>query len=264
MIVNLKGKKAVITGSTSGIGYAIAEALAQAGCSVLINGRTEQSVTKALHKLIKELPEADVSGVAADLSSPQGINKMIECWPETDILVNNIGIFEPKPFFDITDEEWDTYIQVNLMSAVRLSRHYVKEMVKRGWGRVINNASATSGFFSGEMVHYGATKAALLAFSRGLAESVAGSGVTVNAFLPGPTKTEKVESFMTDRAQEAGKSTEQFEQELFEKHLPTSLIKRFATTKEVANLVVFLASEQASAITGTTQRVDGGILRSIL
>jgi NAD(P)-dependent dehydrogenase (short-subunit alcohol dehydrogenase family) len=264
MEITLTGKKAIISGSTTGIGYAIAKGLAESGASVLVNGRNEKRVTVAVERLKKEVPGAEVYGFAADLSHTEGVNQLIAYCPEADILVNNLGIFEPKPFFEITDEDWEQYFQVNVMSAVRLSRHYAQGMVKKGWGRILFNASVTAGFISGEMVHYGATKTALLGLSRGLAESVADRGVTVNAFIPGPTLTERTDDFMRRNFAESGKTFEEAEKETFQTYLPTSLLKRFIKPKEVADLVVFLASEQASAITGAALRVDGGIVRSIL
>ena len=210
------------------------------------------------------MPTASVDGCAADLSTAAGVGELISYWPQADVLVNNLGVYGPKPFFEITDDEWDNYIQVNLMSAVRLSRHYAKGMVEQGWGRVLFNASETGGFFPGEMVHYGATKAAVLGLSRGMAESLAGSGVTVNAFLPGPTRTESTTEYMNELTLSSGKTYEQAERELFTAALPTSVLKRFMTPAEVASLVTFLASQQASAITGAALRVDGGIIRSMM
>ncbi|TVY11454.1 SDR family NAD(P)-dependent oxidoreductase [Paenibacillus cremeus] len=264
MHIQLTGKRAVVSGSTKGIGYAIARGLAAAGAAVLINGRSEQTVAASVDKLKRDVPGAEVDGIAADLSRAEGVSWLLEHWPEADILVNNVGVFEPKPFFEITDEEWEYYMQLHVMAAMRLSRHYAKGMVERGWGRVLFNASVTGGFFSGEMVHYGTAKAALLGLSRGIAESVAGSGVTVNSFLPGPTRTERVETFFEGAAQTAGKTFEQLEQEMYAGSLPTSLVQRFIRPEEVASLVVFLASEQASAITGATMRADGGIVRSMV
>jgi NAD(P)-dependent dehydrogenase (short-subunit alcohol dehydrogenase family) len=264
MEIQLKGKKAVVSGSTTGIGFAIAKGLAKAGASVLLNGRSEKRVTEAVERLKQEVPEAEATGFACDLSSRDGANELIHFWPEADILVNNLGVFEPKEFFEITDEDWEYYFQMNVMSAVRLSRHYAMGMKEKGWGRVLFNGSVTGGFYSGEMVHYGATKAAVLGLSRGLAESLAKSGVTVNAFIPGPTKTERNSEHFDHWAKEAGKSFQEIEESLFENELSTSLLRRFISTEEVANMVVFLASEQASAITGAALRVDGGIVRSLL
>jgi len=264
MTFDLSGKKAIISGSTRGIGYAIAKRLTQAGAAVLINGREEGSVREAVERLKSDTKSALVEGICADLSRPEGINIIKDYWPETDILINNLGIYEPKDFFAISDDDWDHYFQINVMSAVRLSRHYVKGMVEKKWGRVSFNASVTGGFFPGEMVHYGATKAALLGLSRGLAESVAGTGVTVNAFIPGPTKTISTQAHILDMAEQAGKSVREFERKMFQERLPSSLIQRFCTPEEVASLVVFLSSKEAAAITGAAVHVDGGIIRNIL
>jgi NAD(P)-dependent dehydrogenase (short-subunit alcohol dehydrogenase family) len=264
MKIELNGKKAFISGSTKGIGFAIAQKLANAGATVYINGRSENGVSEAVERLNKLIQAGEIYGIAADVSSPVEVKKVFEALPEVDILVNNLGIFSPKPFNEITDEDWDEYIQVNFLSAVRLSRHYISCMQKNGWGRILFNASAYSGFFSGEMVHYGATKAALLGLSRGLAESVVNNGVTVNAFIPGPTRTEKVEEHLSGEGNGKADTFEDVENEIFRTMLHTSILRRFVSPEEVANLVVFLASEQAAAITGSAFKVDGGIYRTLL
>ena len=261
MNINLKGKKALVTGSTSGMGYAMAKGLAEAGAAVILNGRSDERVTAAIEQLRTDVSYADVSGVAADVGDVAAINRLIVEIPQVDILVNNAGPIESKPFFEITDEDWERFFQIYVMAAVRLSRHYGQGMMKKGWGRILFNASVTGGFMPGEMVHYGTAKAALLGLSRGLAENLASSGVTANAFIPGPTHTE--ESFMRRTHQAGEKSFKQIEKELFETPLATSLLQRFITPTEVANMVVFLASDQASAITGAAMHVDGGIIRTI-
>jgi NAD(P)-dependent dehydrogenase (short-subunit alcohol dehydrogenase family) len=264
MIISLKGKAAIVTGSTAGIGHAIAQGLADSGASVIVNGRTEQRVREAIEQIKAKSPMADVKGLAADLGTAEGAKELIARFPETDILINNLGIFEPKPFFEIPDEDWERFFRVNVLSGVRLARHYTPGMVQRKWGRVIFISSESGVQIPAEMVQYGMTKTAQLAVSRGLAETVAGTGVTVNAVLPGPTRSEGVEKFVEQVGRQSGKSFEQMEKDFFRTMRPSSLLKRFATNEEVANMVVYLSSEQASATTGASLRVDGGVVRSIL
>lgn len=264
MNIQLHGKTAIITGSTAGIGFAIAKGLAESGAAVVVNGRTEQRVRQAVTQIKAEIPKAQVQGVAADLGTADGAARMVREVPDADILVNNLGIFEVKPFFEIPDEDWECFFRVNVLSGVRLARHYTPGMVKRGWGRVMFISSESGVQVPAEMVHYGMTKTAQLAVSRGLAETVAGRGVTVNAVLAGPTRSEGAETFLEQAARQSGKSLDQLEKDFFKSMRPSSLIKRFATTEEVANMVVYLASEQASATTGAAVRVDGGVVRSIL
>jgi NAD(P)-dependent dehydrogenase (short-subunit alcohol dehydrogenase family) len=263
MNIILEGKIAVVTGSTAGIGHAIARGLAEAGASVIVNGRAQQRVDEAIAQIKAGVHRAAVSGVAADLGTADGAKALLARVPQADILINNLGIFEPKPFFDIRDEDWDRLFRVNVLSGVRLARHYTPGMVQRGWGRVIFISSESALQIPVEMVHYGMTKTAQLAVSRGLAETVAGSGVTVNAVLAGPTRSEGVEKFVEQLGAQSGKSFEQIEKDFFRTVRPTSLIRRFATNEEVANMVVYLSSEQASATTGAAVRVDGGVVRSI-
>jgi NAD(P)-dependent dehydrogenase (short-subunit alcohol dehydrogenase family) len=263
MKIDLSDKHAVVSGSTAGIGLAIALGLAQAGATVVVNGRTQERVDQALEQIRGKVPAARLQGIAADLGTVDGAALLFKQVLETDILINNLGIFEAKPFFDITDDEWQRFFDVNVMSAVRLSRHYAPGMVKRGWGRVQFLSSESGLQIPKEMVHYGMTKTALLAVSRGLAETLAGSGVTVNAVLPGPTRSEGVGDFFASMARDQGIASEELERDFLKEHRPSSLIQRLATVEEVANMVVYLASVQASATTGAALRVDGGVVRSI-
>jgi NAD(P)-dependent dehydrogenase (short-subunit alcohol dehydrogenase family) len=264
MIIDLKNKSAVVTGSTAGIGLAIAKGLAESGADVVVNGRTRLRVDEAIVQIRAEVPNAIVRGLAADLGTADGAAQLIQHVPGADILVNNLGIFEPKQFFDIPDEDWERFFRVNVLSGVRLARHYAPGMVKRGWGRVIFISSESGLQIPAEMIHYGMTKTAQLAVARGLAETVAGTGVTVNAVLPGPTRSEGVEKFVEEFGRQSGKTFAQMEKDFFRTMRPSSLIKRFATNEEVANLVVYLSSQQASATTGASLRVDGGVVRSII
>jgi NAD(P)-dependent dehydrogenase (short-subunit alcohol dehydrogenase family) len=263
MIIDLTGKHAVVTGSTSGIGFAIARELAGSGAAVVINGRSRKSVDAALLRLAQQLPQARIEGIAANLATAAGAAAFIERVAQTDILVNNLGIFEPKPFDAITDEDWQRFFETNVMSGVRLSRHYLPSMVSRGWGRIVFISSESALNIPVEMIHYGMTKTAQLAIARGLAESVAGTGVTVNAVLPGPTRSEGVVDFFAKLAKEQGTSQQELEKQFIATHRPTSLIRRLATVEEVAGMVVFVCSPQASATTGAALRVDGGVVRSI-
>ena len=262
MNIDLSSKHAVVSGSTAGIGYAIARGLARTGATVVVNGRTPLRVEEAVVQLKKEVPHAKLQGVAGDLGTAEGVAAFVKQVPRTDILINNLGIFEPKPFFEIPDEDWERFFQVNVMSAVRLSRHYAPAMRERGWGRIEFISSESGVQIPVEMVHYGFTKTAMLAISRGLAETLAGSGVTVNAVLPGPTRSEGVGDFFAKMAGDQGTSTDELEAAFIREHRPSSLIRRLATTEEVANMCVYLASEQASATTGAALRVDGGVVRS--
>ena len=261
MIIDLKGKRALVTGSTAGIGYAIAEGLAAAGAAVVINGRGEARVKDAVEWLRKA--GGHVEGFAADLSSAAGVRHLAERVPETDILVNNMGIFEPKPFEEISDDDWHRFFEANVMSGIRLSRHYLPYLKRKNWGRIVFISSESGLNIPVEMIHYGMTKTAELAISRGLAESLAGTGITVNAVLPGPTRSEGAGNFFARIAKEHGKTQTEVEQNFIATHRPTSLIRRLATIEEVANMVVYVCSPQASATTGAALRVDGGVVRSI-
>jgi NAD(P)-dependent dehydrogenase (short-subunit alcohol dehydrogenase family) len=264
MHIDLSKRHAIVTGSTAGIGLAIARGLAAAGAQVVVTGRTQARVDEAIAGIAGQVVGARLSGVAGDLGTREGAEKLVAAVPQTDILVNNLGIFEPKAFFDIPDEDWLHFFEVNVMSGVRLARHYAQGMAQRGWGRVQFVSSESAVQIPAEMVHYGVTKTAQLAVSRGLAETLAGTGVTVNAILPGPTRSEGVGDFFGKIAAEQGAPLEQVERDFIATHRPSSLIKRLATVDEVASLAVYLASEQASATTGAAMRVDGGVLRSVV
>jgi NAD(P)-dependent dehydrogenase (short-subunit alcohol dehydrogenase family) len=264
MHIQLDGKRAVISGSTSGIGYAIACGLAAAGARVVISGRDAERVEQSVASLLAEVPGADANGVAADLGTPAGAAQLIAAVPAADILINNLGIFEWRgSFFELADADWEHLFQVNVMSGVRLSRHYAQGMVAKGWGRIQFVASESGVLIPADMVHYGVSKAAQLAASRGLAETLAGTGVTVNSVLPGPTRTTGADDFFARLASEQGVSPERAEIEFVARQRPTSLIQRMARPEEVANMCVYLASEQASATTGAALRVEGGIIRAI-
>jgi NAD(P)-dependent dehydrogenase (short-subunit alcohol dehydrogenase family) len=264
MIIDLTSKRAIVTGSTAGIGFAIARGLAQSGAAVVLNGRSRDSVTAAQKRLMELVPGADVDGIAADLASAEGAADFLRRAGEADILVNNLGIFEPKPFEAITDADWHRFFDTNVMSGIRLSRHYLPKMLERGWGRIVFISSESALNIPVEMIHYGMTKTAQLAVARGLAESVAGTGVTVNAVLPGPTRSEGVADFFGKMAKEQGVSQLEMETQFIAQHRPTSLLRRLATPEEVANMVVYVCSPRASATTGAALRVDGGVVRSIV
>jgi NAD(P)-dependent dehydrogenase (short-subunit alcohol dehydrogenase family) len=260
MDLQLSGKRALISGSTAGIGLAIATGLAREGAHVIINGRSAPSVAQSVDR-IRASTGAVVDGFAGDLSAAADVAALLREHPAVDILVNNLGIFEPKPFAEISDGDWVRFFEVNVLSGVRLSRLYLPAMRAANWGRIIFISSESAIQIPGEMIHYGMTKTAQLAVSRGLAETVAGTGITVNSVLPGPTKSRGVVDFVAALTADGG-SFEEFEHEFFEKIRPTSLIKRFATPEEVASLVVYLASPLASATTGAAMRVDGGVVKS--
>jgi NAD(P)-dependent dehydrogenase (short-subunit alcohol dehydrogenase family) len=262
MDFKLQGKRALVTGSTQGIGFAIAQGLAREGAAVVLNGRDEAKTRDAAKK-IGAATKAPVRGIAADVGKAAEIDKLLDKLGPVDILINNAGIFEPTPFFDITDSEWLRFFEVNVMSGVRLSRALLPHMLKQDWGRIIFISSESGLNIPAEMIHYGMTKTAQLAVSRGLAEIVPGTGVTVNAVLPGPTLTEGVTGFLESLAKDRGLSLKEMEVELVKTMRPSSLIKRMATPEEVANPVVYLCSEAASATTGASIRVDGGVVRSI-
>lgn len=264
MDLQLTGKTALVTGSTAGIGFAIAKLLAAEGASVVVNGRTGTRVLEAMHRIRDEVPGADLHPLAADLGGSEGVAIATAALPTVDILVNNLGIFEPKPFEEITDAEWFRFFEINVMSGVRLSRAYLPGMKARNWGRIVFLSSESGVQIPSEMIHYGFTKTAQLGISRGLAELTVGTGVTVNAVLPGPTASEGVSQFVDDLASGSGKSRTEVETQFFREVRPSSLIQRFATVDEVANLVAYVCSPLSSATNGAALRVDGGIVRSIV
>src|SRR5580704_14058806 len=263
MIIDLSGKRAIVTGSTAGIGFAIASGLAESGAAVVLNGRSQASVGAATGRVAAKLPRAKVEGVAADLATAAGVAAFLGRCGDADILVNNLGIFEPKPFAEITDDDWHRFFDTNVLSGVRMSRHVLPGMLKRDWGRIVFISSESGLNIPVEMIHYGMTKTAQLAISRGLAEQVAGTGVTVNAVLPGPTRSEGVGDFFAKLAKEKGVTQSEMESQFIAQNRPSSLLRRLATVDEVANLVVYVCSPQASATTGAALRVDGGVVRSI-
>lgn len=263
MNIDLKGKTALVTGSTSGIGHAIAKGLAGTGADVVINGRTQAKVDAAVATITKAVPGAKARGVAADVSTAAGCQKLIAALPDADILINNAGIFEPKGFLDIPDEDWSRFFEVNVMSGVRLSRAYLPGMLKRNWGRIVFISSESALNIPKEMIHYGMTKTAQLAVSRGLAEMTRGTAVTVNSVLPGPTMSEGVEAFVKDLARQNGQSVEEAASQFVKQFRPTSLLQRFASVEEIANMVVYVASKQSSATNGAALRAEGGIVQTI-
>ena len=263
MKIDLSGKTALVTGSTAGIGNAIAKGLAATGAEVVVNGRGQAQVDAPVAAIEQAVPGAKVRGIAADVSSAEGCRALLAALPEVDILVNNAGIFEPKGFFDIPDEDWSRFFEANVMSGVRLSRGYMQGMLKRNWGRIVFISSESGLNIPTEMIHYGMTKTAQLAIARGLAELTKGTAVTVNSVLPGPTMSEGVEAFVKDLARQNGQSVEEAAANFVKQHRPTSLLQRFASTEEIANLVVYACSKQASATNGAALRAEGGIVNTI-
>ncbi len=264
MDLQISGKTALVTGSTAGIGLAIAKTLAQEGVDVILNGRNKERVEVLVRQLMNELPGTRFRGIAADFSQVNEINALLAELPQVDILINNVGIFEPKEFTEIPDEDWFRFFEVNVMSGVRLSRQYFPKMLAKGWGRIIFVSSESALQIPTEMIHYGTTKTAQLAISRGLAELTTGTDVTVNTILPGPTFSEGVGDFIGSMATRNGISVEEMEKDFFKTARPTSIIKRFATTQEIANLVAYLSSPLASATNGAAIRVDGGVTKTIV
>ncbi|OON69069.1 SDR family NAD(P)-dependent oxidoreductase [Hymenobacter sp. CRA2] len=262
MDLQLTGKTALVTGSTAGIGLAIARRLAAEGAAVILTGRTEARLADARNSILADTPQAEVRGITVDFGRAADVQQLLAAVPTVDILINNVGIFDPKPFADIPDEDWLRFFEVNVLSGVRLSRHYFPQMLERNWGRILFISSESALQIPQEMIHYGTTKTAQLAVARGLAELTKGTGVTVNSVLPGPTASEGVQDFIGKLAAE-GQTREQAEQDFFQHARPSSLLQRFATPDEVATMVTYLASPLASATNGASVRVDGGTVRSI-
>ena len=262
MDLQLNGKVALVTGSTAGIGYAIAKSLASEGARVYINGRDQNKVDTVAHKLINETGNKNIKGIAADFSDIQQIQNLLTQLPEIDILVNNVGIFEPKEFSAITDEDWFKFYEVNVLSGVRLSRAYFDKMIAKNWGRIIFISSESALQIPAEMIHYGMTKTAQIAIARGLAELTKGTAVTVNSVLPGPTFSEGVGDFITTLAKDQGLTDAEMEKEFFASMRGTSLIKRFITPDEIASLVTYVASPLSAATNGATLRADGGVIKT--
>lgn len=264
MKIELNGKKALVTGSSGGIGLAIAAGLAEAGAEVVLHGRNGAKLAQAAATLSSQYPAARISTIEADLATADGAASISAAHPDVDILVNNAGYFAPKSFTEITDDDWQYMLDTNVMSGVRLSRYYLPRMLAAGWGRIVFISSESAVQIPAEMIHYGVSKTALLGVSRGLAELTAGTGVTVNAVLPGPTRSEGVSDFFAEMAREQGVTQDEMERDFIAQHRPTSLLRRLATVEEVANMVVYTCSTQASATNGAALRVDGGVVRSII
>jgi NAD(P)-dependent dehydrogenase (short-subunit alcohol dehydrogenase family) len=264
MDLGLKGRTAVVSGSTAGIGFAIAAALAAEGASVVVNGRTEPRVAGAIEGIRRQVKSAQVKGIAADLGTPSGVDDFLQKAPETDILINNLGIFETKPFLEIPDADWLRLFEVNVLSGVRLARHYLPGMQHRNWGRVIFISSESGVHIPAEMVHYGMTKTAQVAVARGLAESLAGTGITVNSVLVGPTASEGASAFVANLARQQGVTPAEVEKQFFQHMRPTSLLKRFETPEEVAAVVAFLAGVPGAVINGAAVRAEGGVVKAVL
>lgn len=262
MDLQLQGKTALVTGSTAGIGFAIATLLAKEGATVAINGRAEPRVKQAIQEIKASNPNAHLIAAPADLSKQEDVLGLIHQVPKVDILINNAGFYEAKSFFDISDQDWLTMFDVNVMSGIRLSRHYLKAMFEKNWGRIIFISSESGLQIPKEMVHYGMSKTAQLAVARGMAEITEGTNITVNSVLPGPTSSEGVTQFVKELGQKQNKTPEQIEKEFFETVRPSSLIKRFTSSEEIANMVAFLCSPLSSATNGASVRVDGGIVRT--
>jgi NAD(P)-dependent dehydrogenase (short-subunit alcohol dehydrogenase family) len=262
MELKINNKIALVTGSTAGIGFAIAKALASEGAEVFINGRTSFRVQQALNRLKKETGNPNIKGIVADFSNKSQIRKLIDRLPQVDILINNVGIFEPKAFENITDEDWFKFYEVNVLSGIRLSRAYFNKMIQKNWGRIIFISSESGVQIPAEMIHYGVTKTAQIAVARGLAELTKGTNVTVNTVLPGPTFSEGAGTFIKDLANEQGKTVQEIEKEFFQTVRPTSILQRFIDPDEIASLVAYLSSDLSIATNGAAVRADGGVIKN--
>jgi NAD(P)-dependent dehydrogenase (short-subunit alcohol dehydrogenase family) len=263
MNLQLESKTALVTGSSGGIGFAIVKTLAAEGARVIVNGRTEARVSAAIASVRAALPHARLEPLVADLAKPEAAVLATRSFPSLDILVNNLGVYEPKSFEELADEDWRAIIETNFMSAVRLCRHYLPRMKAADWGRIIFISSESGANIPVEMIHYGVTKTMQVALARGLAETTAGTRVTVNSVMVGPTRSEGVERFITDLARTRGISPEQVEKDFFRTARPTSLLQRFETVDEVAAMVAFVASPLSSATNGAALRAEGGVVRSL-
>ncbi len=264
MDLGLKGKTALVTGSTRGIGLAVVTSLAREGVRVFVNGRKREHVERARQQVVDAVPGAAVEMAIGDVSTADGAGAIVGSLPSVDVLVNNAGIFEPKAFVDITDDDWRRFFETNVMGGVRLCRAYFPQMLRKNWGRIVFVSSESGVQIPGEMIHYGATKTTQLAVARGLAELTVGTNVTVNAVLPGPTLSEGVGDFVTQLAADRGTDAKSVEREFFKNVRPTSLLQRFATVDEVANMIVYACSVGASATNGAALRVDGGVIRAVV
>jgi NAD(P)-dependent dehydrogenase (short-subunit alcohol dehydrogenase family) len=262
MDLQLKGKIALVSGSTAGIGYATAKQLAAEGATVIVNGRTQARVDAAIKSIIEATGNTEVTGVVADFADKDQIANLIKQVPEVDILINNVAIFEPKAFADIPDEDWLRFYEINVLSGIRLSRAYFDKMIAKNWGRIIFISSESAVQIPAEMIHYGMTKTAQLAIARGLAELTKGTNVTVNSVLPGPTLSEGVGGFIDNLAKDQNKTIDEVETDFFKTMRPTSIIQRFLTTDEVANMIVYLSSPLAAATNGAAIRAEGGLLKT--
>jgi NAD(P)-dependent dehydrogenase (short-subunit alcohol dehydrogenase family) len=263
VIIDLSGKTAIVSASTAGIGLAIATGLAAAGANTIVNGRKQEAVDRAIDTILKTVPTPKLRGFAGDLSTPEGCDALAKAVPQADILVNNLGVYGPGDVFTTTDDDWARYFQVNVMSGVRLTRRYLKGMMERKWGRVVFISSESALNIPPDMLAYGFSKTAQLSIARGIAKQAAGTGVTVNAVLPGPTLSDGFRAMVEETAKAQGKTVEQVGIEFVRAHRRSSIIQRPASTEEIANMVVYVCSQQASATTGAALRVDGGVVDTI-